>query len=73
MVNTQLLDNYIEQSGKSKTFLAKKCGISIQSFRLKRMNKSKFNTDHLDILCGELGIKSLRDKERVFFAKNVDG
>ena len=72
MVNTQLLDFNIKQSGKSKTFLARKCGISVQSFRLKRINKSVFNTDQVDILCDELNIKSLREKERIFFAKNVE-
>ena len=72
MVNTLLLDEYIKQSGKSKTFLAEKCGISIQSFRMKRINESVFNTDQVKVLCNELNINSLRDKERIFFAKNVD-
>lgn len=72
MVNTLLLDEKIEQSGKSKTFLADKCGITLQSFRLKRNNESIFNSDEVNVLCNELNIKSLRDKERIFFAKNVD-
>ena len=72
MVDTLLLDNYIKQSGKSKTYLADKCGISIQSFRLKRINESVFNTDQVEVLCTELNINTLRDKERIFFAKNVD-
>ena len=72
MVNTQLLDEKIKLSGKSKTFLARKCGISIQSFRMKRLNVSKFDTDQVDILCDELSIKSLREKEKIFFVKNVD-
>lgn len=72
MVNTQLLDEVIRQSGKSKSFLAGKCGITLQSFRLKRINRNRFNTDEVDVLCNELNIKSLRDKERIFFAKNVE-
>ena len=72
MVNTQLLDESIKQSGKTKSFLASKCGITLQSFRLKRNNLSFFNTDEVDVLCDELNIRSLRDKERIFFAKNVD-
>lgn len=72
MVDTQLLDEKIEQSGKSKSFLANKCGITIQSFRMKRLNLSVFNTDQVDILCSELDIKTLREKEKIFFAKNVD-
>ena len=72
MVDTQLLDEKIKVSGKTKTFLADKCCISLQSFRMKRLNLSKFNTDQVDTLCDELNIKSLREKERIFFVKNVD-
>lgn len=72
MVNTQLLDDYIEQSGKSKKFLANKCGITTQCFRRKRKNLNVFNSDQVEILCDELNVKTLRDKERIFFAKNVD-
>lgn len=72
MVNTLLLEKKIEQSGKLKKYLANKCGISIQSFRLKCINKSIFNTNQVDVLCDELSIKTLREKESIFFAKNVD-
>lgn len=72
MVNTQLLDEAIKESGKSKTHLAKKCNMSLQAFRLKRKNIFPFTTDDVDILCDELNIKTLTQKERVFFAKNVD-
>lgn len=72
MVNTQLLDDAIRKSGKSKTHLAKKCNMSIQSFRLKRLNKYPFTTDDVEILCDELDIKTLTHKEMIFFAKNVD-
>ena len=72
MVNTQLLDDAIKESGKSKTHLAKKCNMSIQSFRLKRLNKFPFSTDDVETLCSELDIKTLTRKEKIFFAKNVD-
>ena len=72
MVNTQLLDDTIKQSGKSKSFLADKCDMSIQTFRLKRLNVSPFTTDEVEVLCNELGIRQLSLKEKIFFAKNVE-
>lgn len=72
MVDTQMLENLIVTSGKKKTYLADKLGISIQNFRLKCKNDSVFNTDQVSILCDELGISKLSDKEKIFFAKNVE-
>lgn len=69
MVDTQYLDNLITDSGKSKTFLARKMGISPQNFRLKRKNKLDFRLSEVDILCTELGITRLSDKEKIFFMK----
>ena len=72
MIDTQALEEAIKKSGKSKTYLADKIGISIQSLRLKTTGKYQFNTDEVGILCEELNITRLSDKERIFFAKNVD-
>lgn len=72
MVNTQYLEELIEESGKKKSFLADKCGISIQTLRRKSRNEGRFDSDEIEVLCRELGVKSLRDKERLFFAQNVD-
>lgn len=67
MVNTQMLEDLIKESGKKKSYLADKLGLSIQSFRLKCSNKSVFNTNEVAILCSELGITRLTDKEKIFF------
>lgn len=72
MVDTQYLEEKIAASGKTKTHLASKMGMSIQSFRLKSTNKYDFTTTQVDILCSELGITKLSEKERIFFAKKVD-
>ena len=72
MVDTLLLDERIEASGKTKTHLSKKLGITLQAFRLKRTNVHPFTTDEVSELCDELHIKKLSDKERIFFAKNVE-
>ena len=69
MVDTQLLDDAIRKSGKTKSFLSDKCGMSVQTFRLKRLNISPFTTYEVEVLCNELDIKPLSRKEKIFFAK----
>lgn len=71
MTNTKLLDEKIEQSGKKMKYLAEKCGLSVQGFRNCRKNKAEFKTRHIQILCEELGITKLTEKEAIFYAKNV--
>ena len=69
MTNTELLDAKITESGKKNNYLAKKCGLSRQGFHNCKVNKAEFKTSHIDILCDELNITSLREKEAIFFAK----
>lgn len=69
MVNTQHLERLIADSGKTKTFLANKVGCSRQYFRMKCNNEAPFTLSEANILCGELGITKLTDKEKIFFAK----
>lgn len=72
MVNTVLLYKKIEESGKKKSYLADKLGISTQAFRLKCLNKNEFLSSQVDILCKELDITSLSEKEEIFFARFVE-
>ena len=67
MVNTQYLESIISTSGKKKGYLAKKCGISRQYFNAKCNNKADFKTNEVKVLCDELGITSLKEKEKIFF------
>ena len=69
MTNTELLDAKIAESGKKISYLAKKCGMSVQTFRRCRKNESEFRTKHVNILCVELGITKLTEKEAIFYAK----
>lgn len=71
MTNTKLLDEKIEQSGKKIKYLAEKCGMSVQTFRRCRKNQAEFKTRHVNILCDELGITKLTEKEAIFYAKSV--
>lgn len=72
MVDTQMLESIINDSGKKRTYLADKIGITVQSLKLKIDNKSDFKSSEVTSLCQELGITKLTDKERIFFAKEVD-
>lgn len=69
MVDTQLLEEWIEKSGKRKSYLAEQIGCSIQSLRLKATNRYEFRSSEVDTLCAELGITRLTDKEKIFFKK----
>ena len=71
MTNTKLLDEWIEKSGKKKGYLAEKCGLSRQGFYLKCINEQEFTVSEVNILCAELNITTLRDKENIFFANRV--
>jgi hypothetical protein len=71
MTDTELLEEWIKNSGKKKSFLAKKVGLSRAGFRNCCINKAEFTTNQIKILCDELGIKKLTDKEAIFFANNV--
>lgn len=71
MTNTVLLEEKIRLSGKKKKYLAEKCGLSMQGFRNCCQNKAEFKTSHIQILCAELGITKLTEKEAIFYAKYV--
>ncbi len=69
MVDTILLEEQIDKSGKKKSYLAEKCGCSIQALRLKIKGEYDFTNTQTDILCCELGITDLAIKEKIFFKK----
>lgn len=69
MTNTELLEKKIAEAGKKKGFLAEKLGLSRSGFRNCITNKALFNSTHINILCEELNITSLKEKESIFFAK----
>lgn len=69
MVDTELLEQKIIESGKKIGYLAEKLGISRQYFRMKCKNKADFTNRETDILCDELSITALTEKEKIFFKK----
>ena len=69
MTNTELLEKWILKSGKKKKYLAEKVGLSYAGFRNCLTNKAEFKTSQVKVLCEELGISNLKDKEAVFYAR----
>ena len=68
MTNVELLEAKIQASGKKKKYLAEKCGMTPNGFRNCCTNVSEFRTSHVEILCQELGITSLEERQAIFFA-----
>lgn len=71
MTNTDLLKEAIEKSGLKLGYLADKCGITRQALSNKITNRNIFTAEEIAVLCQELKINSLTEKERIFFAKQV--
>lgn len=68
MTNTKLLEDKIKKSGKKISYLAEKCGLSYAGFRNCVTNKAEFRVSHVEILCHELEITSLKERQAIFFA-----
>jgi hypothetical protein len=68
MTNTSLLEQYIEQSGYKKSYIARQLGLTAYGFSLKVNNKSEFKGSEMDILCNLLKI-DVKDRMAIFFAK----
>lgn len=70
MTNTALLEERIKRSGKKKIYLASKIGLTYAGFRNCIINKAEFKASQIKILCDELGITSLKEKQLIFFAED---
>lgn len=68
MTNTELLEDYIKKSGYKKSYIAKAIGLSAYGLALKINNTNEFKTSEVDGLCKLLGINSLEERDRIFFA-----
>lgn len=68
MTDLKLLEAKIAESGKKKSYLAKKVGLTPAGFRNCCLNKSEFRTGQVKILCEELHIHSLEERQAIFFA-----
>ncbi len=65
MTATNELRSLIVKKGLTQGDIAKKLGISPQSFSYKLNNKVEFKASEIETLCSILSIK---DKDKIFFA-----
>ena len=72
MTNTEILKEIISKSGLKLEYLADKCGITRQALSYKISNRNLFTAREIGILCSELKIEDLTEKESIFFAKQVE-
>lgn len=69
MTNTAKLEEYIRKSGKKKAYLAEKLGLSSAGFLNCRNNEAEFTASQIQILCEELNIRTLTERQAIFFAQ----
>lgn len=67
MADTQYLEKLIKDSGKKKSYLADKIGCSRQYLRMKIHNEAEFTVSEANILCEELNVTKLSEKQKIFF------
>lgn len=72
MTNTERLKELIKSCGLKMGFIAEKLGLSDYGLAKKINNETEFKASEIDKLCSILQIKSLDDKEAIFFAKQVE-
>ena len=71
MVNTQLLDEKMRESGYKVGIIVDKLGISRQAFDKKKKNERPFRGAEVYVLCDILNLSD-DAKSRIFFADNVE-
>jgi DNA-binding Xre family transcriptional regulator len=69
MENTQYLDKIIVSSGKKKGYLADRLGMTRQTFSKKIQDPSSFTNLQTNILCEELNITLLSERQKIFCSK----
>lgn len=72
MTDIKLLNDKLNNSGLRKQFVADKLGITRQGLDNKLNGKSDFKSEEMAVLCDILHITSLREKDRIFFARKVE-
>lgn len=72
MTNSKELMNLIKERGLKLKYVAEALGLTSYGLSLKINNKNEFKTSEVATLCEILGITSLREKEKIFFARKDD-
>ena len=72
MTNSKALRELIEAKGLKLKYVAEYLGLSSYGLSLKIENKQEFKTSEVSAFCELLNIKSLDQKEKIFFAQRDD-
>lgn len=72
VTNSKALRELIEAKGLKLKYVAEYLGLSSYGLSLKIENKQEFKTSEVSALCELLNIKSLDQKEKIFFAQRDD-
>lgn len=72
MTNTDRLNEVIKMSGLKKKWIAEKLGLSYFGLQKKIDNENEFKAGEIKKLCELLAITSLKSRDEIFFAENVD-
>lgn len=72
MTDTKLLKEKIASSGLKLSYIAQYMGLSRAGLYNKVNNRRPFNQHEIDKLCRVLQIRSMAEKEAIFFANHVD-
>lgn len=72
MTNSKLLKDKIKTSGIKIGFIAEKLGTSYGWLNKKISGKKPFKAYEIQILCDLLNITDLKEKDDIFFARNVE-
>ncbi len=72
MTNTEEIRKLIKNKGLKLSYIASQIGLSPRAFTLKLENKYSFTVEEVAKLCEVLEIKSLKERDRLFFAQKVN-
>lgn len=72
LTNSDALKSLIKSRGLKLKFVADHLGLTSYGFALKLNNKQEFKTSEVAALCELLEIKSLKEKESLFFKTKDD-
>lgn len=72
MTDTELLMEWIKNSGLKLGFIAEKLGLTRFGLSKKINNITEFKASEIEKMCEILHIDSMEDRKRIFFAKEVD-
>lgn len=71
MVNTELLNEKIEQSGLKPQFIIETLGITPNSFYRKKNNQIPLKAAEIYVLCDLLHITDADEKNKIFYPESL--